>query len=139
MSDPVQALLLDLLEWIAPRPRPYADVIEAWRTSCPRLPVWEEATDRLRAFDYALPAWTIWPAIVVFGLGILLRAAAQTALGRAWSHTVEVFDEQRLVTTGDLRSNASSALRIAAALGGAPSPSSCRTSSPDPAGPSPPR
>jgi len=55
MSDPVHALILDLLEWVAPRPRPYAEVIEVWRTSCPRLPVWEEATDRelieLRAGD----------------------------------------------------------------------------------------
>lgn len=46
MSDPVEALLLDLLEWIGPGPRPYAEVIEAWRTSCPRLPVWEEANAR---------------------------------------------------------------------------------------------
>jgi len=46
LRDPVHALILDLLEWIAPRPRSYAEVIDAWRTSCPRLPVWEEATDR---------------------------------------------------------------------------------------------
>lgn len=46
MPDAVDALILDLLEWIGPRPRPYADVIETWRTSCPRLPVWEEANDR---------------------------------------------------------------------------------------------
>ena len=46
MSDPVDALLLDLLEWIGPQPRPYAEVIDAWRTSCPRLPVWEEANAR---------------------------------------------------------------------------------------------
>jgi len=46
MSDPVDSLVLDLLEWIGPRPRPYAEVIEAWRTSCPRLPVWEEANVR---------------------------------------------------------------------------------------------
>ena len=46
MSDPVDALILDLLEWVGPRPRPYAEVIEAWRTSCPRLPVWEEANAR---------------------------------------------------------------------------------------------
>ena len=45
-SDPVAALILDLLEWIGPRPRPYAEVIETWRTSCPRLPVWEEANAR---------------------------------------------------------------------------------------------
>jgi hypothetical protein len=46
MNDPVDALILDLLEWIGPRPRPYSEVIEAWRTSCPRLPVWEEANAR---------------------------------------------------------------------------------------------
>ena len=46
MSEPVEPLILDLLEWIGPHPRPYAEVIEAWRTSCPRLPVWEEANQR---------------------------------------------------------------------------------------------
>ncbi len=46
MPDPVDALVLDLLEWIGPRTRPYAEVIDAWRTSCPRLPVWEEANAR---------------------------------------------------------------------------------------------
>ena len=39
-------LILDLLEWIAREPRSYADVIDAWRTSCPRLTVWEDAVDR---------------------------------------------------------------------------------------------
>jgi hypothetical protein len=46
MSDPVAALVLDLLEWIGPEARPYPEVMDAWRTSCPRLPVWEEATAR---------------------------------------------------------------------------------------------
>lgn len=46
MNDPVDALIVDLLEWIGPAPRPCADVLEAWRTSCPRLPVWEEANAR---------------------------------------------------------------------------------------------
>lgn len=46
MSDPIDALILDLLEWMGPGSRPYSDVIEAWRTSCPRLPVWEEADER---------------------------------------------------------------------------------------------
>jgi hypothetical protein len=46
MADTVDNLILDLLEWIGPKPRPYAEVMEAWRTSCPRLPVWEHATDR---------------------------------------------------------------------------------------------
>ena len=46
MSDPVDALVIDLLEWIGPESKPYAEVIDAWRTSCPRLPVWEEANAR---------------------------------------------------------------------------------------------
>ncbi|MCP5267203.1 MAG: 3-phosphoglycerate dehydrogenase [Burkholderiaceae bacterium] len=46
MTDPVDALILDLLEWIGPHRRPYAEVLEAWKTSCPRLPVWEEANAR---------------------------------------------------------------------------------------------
>jgi D-3-phosphoglycerate dehydrogenase / 2-oxoglutarate reductase len=47
VSDKViDDLVLDLLEWIGPESRPYQEVIEAWRTSCPRLPVWEEANDR---------------------------------------------------------------------------------------------
>jgi D-3-phosphoglycerate dehydrogenase len=46
MSEPVEALILDLLEWLGPTPRPYAEVMEAWRTSCPRLPVWEDANER---------------------------------------------------------------------------------------------
>ena len=46
MSDPVEALILDLLEWIGAGSRPYTEVMEAWRTSCPRLPVWEDADER---------------------------------------------------------------------------------------------
>jgi hypothetical protein len=47
MADTVvEALILDLLEWVTKRDRTYEEVIEAWRTSCPRLPVWEEANDR---------------------------------------------------------------------------------------------
>ena len=26
--------------------RPYSEVIETWRTSCPRLTIWEDAVDR---------------------------------------------------------------------------------------------
>ena len=32
-----------MLAWIAERPRSYADTIEAWKTSCPRLSIWEDA------------------------------------------------------------------------------------------------
>jgi hypothetical protein len=46
MADTVDNLVLDLLEWLGTTPRPYSEVLDAWRTSCPRLPVWEEANDR---------------------------------------------------------------------------------------------
>lgn len=53
----LESLLVDLLSWFRKGPRPYAEVLEAWRTSCPRLPVWEEANARgylRRAVDPAL-------------------------------------------------------------------------------------
>jgi hypothetical protein len=41
-----EALVLDLVEWVSKAPRSDGDVMEAWRTSCPRLTVWEEAAER---------------------------------------------------------------------------------------------
>ena len=47
MSDTVvENLILDLLEWLARRDRTYEETMDAWRTSCPKLPVWEDANDR---------------------------------------------------------------------------------------------
>jgi D-3-phosphoglycerate dehydrogenase len=42
----IEPLILDLLEWVAKGDRGYEEVMEVWRTSCPRLPVWEDANDR---------------------------------------------------------------------------------------------
>jgi len=42
----VEALIFELLRWLATRDRSYEEVMDAWRTSCPRLPVWEDANDR---------------------------------------------------------------------------------------------
>ena len=46
VADSVETLILDLLDWIGSDSRPYTEVMDAWRTSCPRLPVWEEANER---------------------------------------------------------------------------------------------
>jgi hypothetical protein len=46
IRNDLDPLILDLLEWIGREPRSYADVIDVWRTSCPRLTVWEDAMDR---------------------------------------------------------------------------------------------
>ncbi len=45
MSDILTSLTLDFLDWLAARPRPYSEVMDVWRTSCPRLTVWEDAVD----------------------------------------------------------------------------------------------
>jgi hypothetical protein len=54
VSDPVvETLILDLLQWLTNGERSYEEVMDAWRTSCPRLTVWEEANDRgLIASEY---------------------------------------------------------------------------------------
>jgi hypothetical protein len=45
MSDTTTPLTLDFLAWLSAGPQPYAEVMEAWRTSCPRLTIWEDAID----------------------------------------------------------------------------------------------
>ena len=45
MADTADPLVLDFVEWIAREPRPYAEVVATWRTSCPRLTIWEDAAD----------------------------------------------------------------------------------------------
>ena len=54
---PVTGNMLDFLTWVAARPRTYAEAMEAWRTSCPRLSAWEDAIDaglvRVEAADAA--------------------------------------------------------------------------------------
>jgi hypothetical protein len=42
----LDSLVLDLIEWLWDEPRAYAEVMEAWRTTCARLPIWEEAVER---------------------------------------------------------------------------------------------
>jgi hypothetical protein len=46
MSGTADPLVLDFVEWIAREPRSYSEAIGAWRTSCPRLTIWEDAADR---------------------------------------------------------------------------------------------
>lgn len=39
----ISASTLELLSWITARERTYADVVEAWKSNCPRLAVWDDA------------------------------------------------------------------------------------------------
>ncbi|MCA1470953.1 hypothetical protein I6F36_22760 [Bradyrhizobium sp. BRP19] len=46
MSEAADPLVLDFVEWVAREPRVYAEVLATWKTSCPRLTIWEDAAER---------------------------------------------------------------------------------------------
>jgi D-3-phosphoglycerate dehydrogenase / 2-oxoglutarate reductase len=68
--DTVESLILDMLEWIGPSGRASDEVLEAWRTSCPRLTVWEDASEKrfvTRRIDADRGAWIdVTPAGAAF-------------------------------------------------------------------------
>jgi len=43
MSASPRLMMIQFLEWVAARPRRREDVLDAWQSSCPRFPVWEDA------------------------------------------------------------------------------------------------
>jgi hypothetical protein len=52
VGDPTIALTRQMLEWLSSHPRTYVEVIDAWRTHCPRLSIWEDACiDGLVEYD----------------------------------------------------------------------------------------
>jgi hypothetical protein len=85
MPDTLEPLIFDLVEWIEREPRSYGDVIEAWRTSCPRLTVWEDAIDR--GFVQRLANGSGGMSVVVTEAGRLFlcerRAGAISSPGRS--------------------------------------------------------
>jgi hypothetical protein len=56
MPEPVSLLMLEFLLWVSCQPRTYADAMEAWRSTCPRHTVWEDAlTDGLIQLEAGSP------------------------------------------------------------------------------------
>jgi hypothetical protein len=43
MSEEPSLIMIQFLAWVADQPRNYAQTMEAWRSTCPRLSVWEDA------------------------------------------------------------------------------------------------
>ena len=43
MAEAITPLTVEFLSWVASRPRTYAEAMEAWRSHCPRHPVWDDA------------------------------------------------------------------------------------------------
>jgi hypothetical protein len=78
MNNSVDDLVLDLLEWLGSSPRPYTEVLDAWRTSCPRLPVWEEANERGFILSQMLPGSGKFVAVSAMGTEYLSRNRPMT-------------------------------------------------------------
>jgi len=79
MPDSLDPLILDLVGWCARERRTYAEVIDAWRTSCPRLTVWEEALDRGLLARKSEPGRGTFIDVTPKGRAFLGRYAAGTA------------------------------------------------------------
>jgi hypothetical protein len=43
MSQPVDLLMLEFLDWISSRRRTYTEAMNAWQSTCPRHTIWEDA------------------------------------------------------------------------------------------------
>jgi hypothetical protein len=43
VAESASLIMLQFLSWVADRPRTYPQTMEAWRSTCPRLSVWEDA------------------------------------------------------------------------------------------------
>jgi hypothetical protein len=71
MPSAPPALIRDFLAWLAVEPRAYAEAMEVWRTSCPRLTIWEDAVDEQLIVRRA-------------GTGAGGPVVELTAKGRAW-------------------------------------------------------
>ena len=69
----IDSLIFDLVEWVAKeRQRAYEEVMDAWRTSCPRYPVWEDASDRgLVATECVDGSWVV--RVTSAGLALLAQ------------------------------------------------------------------
>lgn len=72
-STSLDPLILDLVEWCAREPRTQAEVLDAWRTSCPRLTVWEDATERGFLARKSTPGYP--PEVTVTAAGKAFLAA----------------------------------------------------------------
>jgi hypothetical protein len=79
MTDATEALILDLVEWMVRSPRPYPEVMAAWRTSCPRLPVWEDAVERGLVSCAARDDGGLWVSATALGREALARAGRTVA------------------------------------------------------------
>src|ERR1044072_8432302 len=92
VRNDLDPLILDLLEWIGREPRSYADVIDAWRTSCPRLPVWEDAIDRGFAAREQTAGREVMIRLTAAGRDVLRENERTSAPSVAWIERSDIRD-----------------------------------------------
>jgi len=74
------ALTLQLLAWVTARPRTYQETMEAWRTTCPRLTIWEDAiADGLVSVESAKSMRDARIVVTERGLTLLQATAEQVS------------------------------------------------------------
>ncbi|MBR0702234.1 MULTISPECIES: hypothetical protein [Bradyrhizobium] len=71
MSETADPLVLDFVEWVAREPRAYAEVVATWKTSCPRLTIWEDASERGLVTRETLPGLGLVIAVTEHGERLL--------------------------------------------------------------------
>ncbi|MFC0389109.1 hypothetical protein [Muricoccus vinaceus] len=83
-ADPAALLLVQFLAWVADQPRTYDETMSAWRTSCPRLQVWEDATaEGLVRLEAGVEATQGGTRVALTGAGCsVLAASAEGPVGR---------------------------------------------------------
>ena len=83
MTETADPLVLDFVEWIAREPRVYSEVVETWRTSCPRLTIWEDAADRGYVAREAVAGFGLIVTVTEDGEKLLRAARSVRPLLRA--------------------------------------------------------
>jgi hypothetical protein len=87
MTQRLDALVLDFVEWIAASPRRYSEVMEAWKTSCPHLTIWEDAIDQ-GLVQRCVIHGQLSIAVTDAGRDLLVKARARSQAGQDASHPV---------------------------------------------------
>ena len=76
----IESLMLDMIEWVARTDHTYEETFDAWRSSCPRLTVWEDANERGLLISEAVNGRT-------------LVRPSRTALSLLKQHRREIYDQ----------------------------------------------
>jgi hypothetical protein len=97
----MNALTRQFLVWVTSGPRSYADAMEAWRTSCPRQSIWEDAVrDRLVTIERAGDGSMKQANVMITARGRRLLARSQASAPRLTGSETKPRNRARRLRTG---------------------------------------